>query len=203
MLSPKFKSNHSNEPFFKEYNLNANDFKTKKDLREAYYKLTPERHPNVAVSYDGFVKLQKHWSDIKESDYFHKLAALFKVPTIESGPRSNLPNAWKTKGHGLGGHSDIPLAKGLIKMSQQVTRRESWTQKHPLLAGGIALTGGIAAADMGVNAYKVFAKSEGAYKTLGSALKHGAVEGVMYGGILSAAEPVILHGGLKKRVENK
>lgn len=87
----------------------------------------------------------------------------------------------------------------LIKLAVQ-KQKDNWAQRHPLMAGGIALTGGIAAADMGLNAFK-YMKGKSDFKTLGSALKHGAVEGGLYGGILSAAEPLILHGVLKKKSE--
>ena len=91
----------------------------------------------------------------------------------------------------------------LVKLAAQQKQEggiAGWTKRHPLIAAGAALTGGIAAADMGLNAFKYF-KGKSDFKTLGSALKHGAVEGGLYGGILSTVEPLILHGALKKKSE--
>lgn len=73
-----------------------------------------------------------------------------------------------------------------------------FTNRHPLLTAGIALTGGIAAADAGLNLYKHVAE----VKSFKGALKptlHGLKEGAIYGGILSAVEPAILHGAFQKR----
>ena len=72
----------------------------------------------------------------------------------------------------------------------------AWTKEHPYLAAGIALTGGIAAADAGVRA--IFRKPG---QTVKEAVKEGLIEGGVYGGILSTVEPTILHGALKKKME--
>lgn len=107
----------------------------------------------------------------------------------------------------------------LIKLATEQQRQDGivgWTKRHPLLASGIALTGGIAAADAGVSAFNAL-RQEGK-QTLGAGLKqfkdnpafrqavgkqalHGLGQGALYGGILSAVEPAILHGGLRKKVE--
>lgn len=91
----------------------------------------------------------------------------------------------------------------LVKIAAQQKQEggiAGWTKRHPYLAGGIALTGGIAAADMGLNAFK-YMKGNSDFKSMGSALKHGAKEGALYGGILSTVEPLVLHGALKKKPE--
>lgn len=92
----------------------------------------------------------------------------------------------------------------------------NFTRHHPLLTAGIALTGGIAAADAGVSAYNAI-RSEGK-QSLTSGIKqlktnsalrqtvkektlHGLGQGALYGGILSAVEPAILHGALRKKEE--
>ena len=70
-----------------------------------------------------------------------------------------------------------------------------WTQRHPILAGGVALTAGIAGADVLTKMYnnKVLKKPimEGA--------KHSLKEGTVYGLGLSAIEPAVLHGVLRKK----
>lgn len=38
---------------------------------------------------------------------------------IESGPRTDLPNAWKVK-KGMGPNSNIPIAKGLFKQAIEI-----------------------------------------------------------------------------------
>lgn len=86
-------------------------------------------------------------------------------------------------------------------LSQEAKKKQGggiagWTREHPYLAAGIALTGGIAAADAGVRA--IFRKPG---QTVGAAVKEGLKEGGLYGGILSTVEPAILHGGLKKKPE--
>ena len=88
----------------------------------------------------------------------------------------------------------------LVKLAAQQKQEggiAGWTKRHPLLAGGVALTGGIAAADAGVRA--IFNKAQ--YGTRAKAALHGLKEGAVYGGILAAVEPAILHGGLKKKVD--
>ena len=93
----------------------------------------------------------------------------------------------------------------LIKLAAQQKKQggiSGWAGRHPLLAGGIALTGGIAAADAGTNLYKHISGG-GTWKAALPTVKHGLKEGALYGGILSAAEPAILHGALKKKVENQ
>jgi len=82
---------------------------------------------------------------------------------------------------------------GLIKIAKQ----KSWTQRHPLIAGGIALTGGIAAADMGIGIRKNLLNKVSWKHELGEHAK----EGLLYGGILSAAEPAILYGALRHKNE--
>jgi hypothetical protein len=47
--------------------------------------------------------------------------SLFKL-AIESGPRTDLPNAWKVK-KGMGPNSNIPLAKGLFKQAIEIPVR--------------------------------------------------------------------------------
>jgi len=79
----------------------------------------------------------------------------------------------------------------------KIAKEKSWTQKHPLLAGGIALTGGIAAADMGIGIRKNLLNKVPWHHELGEHAK----EGLLYGSILSAAEPAILHGALRHKDE--
>lgn len=105
----------------------------------------------------------------------------------------------------------------LAAMSEQKrTGIAGFTQRHPLLTAGIALTGGIAAADAGVSAFNAL-RNEGKQSlisgikqlktntTLRNTVKqktlHGLGQGALYGGILSAVEPAILHGGLRKKSE--
>lgn len=91
----------------------------------------------------------------------------------------------------------------LIKLAQNNLNQQNqnqkgiagWTKRHPILASGLALTGGIAAADAGVRA--IFNKAQ--YGGRMKAAIHGLKEGAVYGGILAAVEPTILHGALKKR----
>jgi hypothetical protein len=109
----------------------------------------------------------------------------------------------------------------LIKLAamgeQKKTGIAGFTQRHPLLTAGIALTGGIAAADAGVQAvkaikaygakdsfrdgFKKVINNRHAMRDVGRESYHGLKEGALYGGILSAVEPAILHGGLRKKVE--
>lgn len=72
-----------------------------------------------------------------------------------------------------------------------------WSKRHPLLAGGVALTAGIAGADVLTGMYKNKVAKLPIMKGFGEHLKEGAV----YGAGLSAIEPVVLHGMLKKKVE--
>lgn len=90
-----------------------------------------------------------------------------------------------------------------------------WTKRHPLLAGGIALTGGIAASDAvadlaehhfgeGIKAGFKSLKDKGIKKVVKESMpvaKKGLAKGILYGATLAAVEPLILHGGLKKEVE--
>lgn len=88
----------------------------------------------------------------------------------------------------------------LIKLA--LTEQPNWANRHPMLSSGIALAGGIAAADMGVNLYKYKINPlKSGFNSAKQALVHGAKEGGLYGGILAAAEPAILHGGLRKKRE--
>jgi hypothetical protein len=73
-----------------------------------------------------------------------------------------------------------------------------WAQRHPYLASGIALTGGIAAADAGLAAWKA---RHAAGPVFRQKVVKGLKEGAMYGGILSTVEPLILHGAFKKKEE--
>lgn len=72
-----------------------------------------------------------------------------------------------------------------------------WSKRHPLLAGGVALTAGIAGADVLTGMYKN--KVDG--KALMNNWKNHLKEGAVYGAGLSAVEPLVLHGMLKKKVE--
>ena len=102
---------------------------------------------------------------------------------------------------GIKGAKRMHDKKGsIVKVAAE--QQKNWAERHPLLSSGLALAGGIAAADMGVNAYKF--KSMGlksGFKTMGDALKHGAKEGSLYGGILGATGPILLHGVMKKKVQ--
>lgn len=95
----------------------------------------------------------------------------------------------------------------LIKLAveQRKTGIAGFTQRHPYLSAGIALTGGIAAADMGTRGIMKMVENRGLKQKLMSGVGHKAMEGLkegaLYGGILSAVEPAILHGGLKKKSE--
>ena len=87
---------------------------------------------------------------------------------------------------------------GLIKLSAQQQQEKSgiiksWALKHPLLTAGIGLTGGIAAADLGTGMFKN--KFISKIPTMTN-WKHNLAEGAVYGGILSTAEPLIIHKGL-------
>lgn len=127
----------------------------------------------------------------------------------------------KTKGKAISlvnTEKGIPKFASLIKLAkEQKSGIAGFTQRHPLLTAGIALTGGIAAADAGVQAVKAI-KAYGVKDGFRSGLKtvmnnrhalrnvgresyHGLKEGALYGGILSAVEPAILHGGLRKKSE--
>ena len=103
----------------------------------------------------------------------------------------------------------------LIKLAldQQKTGIGGFAQRHPVLTAGIALTGGLAAADAGVNAYKaikgagngsmseglkLFKSNSGLRKQVGSTMKEGLKEGSLYGGILGTVEPAINHRIFKK-----
>ena len=88
----------------------------------------------------------------------------------------------------------------LVKLAAQQKQEggiAGWTKRHPLMAAGVALTGGIAASDAVLHAVEHGIKSPG----LGKAVKTGLWKGGLYGGVLSATEPLILHGALKKPVE--
>jgi hypothetical protein len=84
----------------------------------------------------------------------------------------------------------------LVKKAQE--QHENFFTRHPMLTAGIALTGGIAAADAGLNAYKHIG-GDLTHKTLGKAVTNGLKEGALYGGILSAVEPAISHGIMGQR----
>ena len=75
---------------------------------------------------------------------------------------------------------------------------KGWTARHPHLAAGTALTGGIGAADAGLSMLNAWRAKKGG---IGKAGLHGLGQGLIYGGILSAVEPMILHGALKKKAE--
>jgi hypothetical protein len=45
--------------------------------------------------------------------------SLVKLALIESGPRTDIPNAWKVK-KGMGPNSNIPVAKGLFKQAIEI-----------------------------------------------------------------------------------
>jgi hypothetical protein len=86
----------------------------------------------------------------------------------------------------------------------------SFIHRHPLLAGGLALTGGLAAADAGTDliGHLMHNKALGlagkaAWKGAGQAALQGAKKGAIYGSILSTAEPLILHGVLREPVHGK
>ena len=89
---------------------------------------------------------------------------------------------------------------GLVKLAaeQKEGGIAGWTKRHPLLAGGIALTGGIAGADVLTGMYK----NRQAGKALMTNWKDHLKEGAVYGAGLSAIEPLILHGGLRKKDES-
>lgn len=115
----------------------------------------------------------------------------------------------------------------LIKLAMQQQPQEKkqggivgWAKRHPIMASGIALTGGLAAADAGLASFNklrdIGGGGSGAFKRglsqfknntgdarglVGKAAKHGLGQGAIYGGILSTVEPIILHGGFKKKVE--
>lgn len=74
-----------------------------------------------------------------------------------------------------------------------------WTNRHPHLAAGAALTGGIGAADAGLSMFNAWRAKNGG---IGKAGLHGLGQGLLYGGILSAVEPMILHGALRKKEEH-
>ena len=110
----------------------------------------------------------------------------------------------------------MSIVKLAVVESQRKTGLAGFNQRHPILTAGIALTGGLAASDAGLSAYKAI-KAGGAGK-LGAGLKeitansglrkevgkqalHGAGEGALYGGILSTVEPAIAHGVFKKPKE--
>lgn len=90
------------------------------------------------------------------------------------------------------------IKMGLIKLAQQEYENggiAGFTQNHPLLTAGIALTGGIAAADVATGMFKnkMFYN-----KPLMEGWKHNLAEGAVYGGALSLVEPAILHGVFRK-----
>ena len=72
-----------------------------------------------------------------------------------------------------------------------------WSKRHPLLAGGVALTAGIAGADVLTGMYKNKVNKMPLMHEFGQHLKEGAV----YGAGLSAIEPLVLHGALRKKGE--
>ena len=84
---------------------------------------------------------------------------------------------------------------------------ESWVHRHPLLASGIALTGGLAMADAGTRVFANAYKNHGLGKALFEGASHtaaeGGREGLVYGSLLSIAEPTILHGVLGQPVHGK
>lgn len=85
---------------------------------------------------------------------------------------------------------------GLVKMASIGSSVVDWTKKHPLMASGIALTGGIGAADAITSSIETHGEPRGK-----SALK-GLGRGLVYGAALSAVEPLILHKGLKAPVHS-
>jgi hypothetical protein len=111
----------------------------------------------------------------------------------------------------------------LIKLAveqQQKTGIVGWAKRHPIIASGVALTGGLAAADAGLASFnklrEIGGGESGAFKrglssfknntngtraAIGKAAKHGLGQGAIYGGILSTVEPAISYGGFKKKVE--
>lgn len=50
-----------------------------------------------------------------------KVKGIFKL-AIESGPRTDLPNAWKVK-KGMGPNANIPIARGLFKQAIEIPVR--------------------------------------------------------------------------------
>lgn len=88
----------------------------------------------------------------------------------------------------------------LIKLAKE-KGISGWTHRHPYLASGIALTGGLAAADTVTRVAANAIKNKGLGKKLMDNWKQhaieGAREGTIYGGVLSTVEPAILHGALK------
>lgn len=123
---------------------------------------------------------------------------------IQGGAHSNLPNALNAQS---GPNTNIPLAKGLMKkpplIKLSADNHESgilgFAKRHPIIAGGVALTGGLAAADAVTEAVKHGIKSPG----VGQAAFKGLKQGALYGGVLSTVEPLILHKGFKVPVNKE
>lgn len=109
----------------------------------------------------------------------------------------------------------------LIKLALE-EQKKSFVQRHPLITAGVGLTAGIAAADAGLASFnkirelgggkagafksglKQFAENRyGVRKKVGDAALHGLGQGAIYGGILSAAEPLVTHGIMGQREKNK
>lgn len=88
---------------------------------------------------------------------------------------------------------------GLVKLATEKKQPGimGWTQRHPILAGGAALTAGIAGADVLTKMYN----NRVLRKPIMEGTKHALKEGTVYGLGLSAIEPAVLHGVLKKKVE--
>jgi len=103
----------------------------------------------------------------------------------------------------------------LIKLAldqQKQSGIAGFTQRHPYLTSGIALTGGLAAADAGLNVFKTLKGTGGSLisglkqikgnpglrNELGHGIKKGLVEGGLYGSILGTVEPAIGRGIFRK-----
>lgn len=91
----------------------------------------------------------------------------------------------------------------LIKLAKDQGGIGGWAHRHPILAGGIALTGGLTAADTVTRIAANAIKNKKYGKALMEGWKHhaieGATEGAIYGTVLSAVEPAILHGALRAK----
>ena len=101
----------------------------------------------------------------------------------------------------------------IVKLALE--EHKSFVQRHPHIAAGIALTGGLAAADAGLSSFnrlrdigvnygvkpglKEFAHSSESRKLVGKAALHGLGQGALYGSILSTVEPAIQNGLFRKK----
>jgi hypothetical protein len=84
----------------------------------------------------------------------------------------------------------------IIKIANDIMQKQpGWAQRHPWVSEGLALTGGIAAADAALHGWG--ARNQG-LKAIGQHALKGLGEGAAYGAILGTVEPVILHKALRK-----